>query len=101
MNFQIIASFEQLDQDIFDIVLTKDFYENEEKFVRIILNCIDETSIKELVKISVCQYTKTSLQWLRDSNGKYFFNIDVNKDMKTKKWYNFKNNYLENKKQQV
>ena len=100
MNFQIIASFEQLDQDIFDIVLTKDFYENEEKFILTILNCIDETSIKELVKISVYQCANTLLEvneWLINSNGKYFFNIDVNKDIKTKKWYDFKNNYLQNK----
>jgi hypothetical protein len=98
MNFQIIASFEQLDQDIFDIVLTKDFYENEEKFLRIILNCIDETSIKELVKISVCQNIKKSqlevIEWLIDRDGKYYFNYDVNNDADTKRWHDFKNNYL-------
>ena len=100
MNFQIIASFEQLDQDIFDIVLTKDFYENEEKFILTILNCIDETSIKELVKISAYQCANSLFEvneWLINSDGKYFFNFDVNKDIETKKWYDFKNNYLQNK----
>ena len=104
MRFNIIASFKELDQDIIDIDLPDAIYtkEDEEQFIRIILNCMDQESVKQLIKLSVCQNIKKSqlevIQWLMDRDGKYYFNYDVNNDADTKRWYDFKNNYLENKK---
>jgi len=104
MRFNIIASFKEVDQDIIDIDLPDAIYtkEDEEQFIRIILNCIDEESVKQLIKLSVWQNIKKSqcegIQWLMDRDGKYYFNYDVNNDADTKRWDDFKNNYLENKK---
>lgn len=101
MRFQIIASFEELDQDIIDIDLTEDYYQNEARFLTIVFNCLDENSIKELVKFSVCHYPGDSdpqLLWLLDRQGKYYFNYGVNDDADTKRLYDFKNKYLEHKK---
>ena len=104
MRFNIIASFKELDQDIIDIDLPDAIYtkEDEEQFIRIILNCIDKESVKQLIKLSVWKNIKKSqcegIQWLMDRDGKYYFNYDVNNDADTKRWDDFKNNYLENKK---
>jgi hypothetical protein len=101
MRFHIIASFEELDQDIIDIDLPKVYYENEEQFMRIILNCMDEESVKQLVKLSVIQFAKSdseAIQWLIDRNGKYFFNYGVNNDPDTKSLSEFKIFYLNQRK---
>jgi hypothetical protein len=101
MRFQIIASFEKLDQDIIDIDLPETYYENETRFLTTVFNCMDENSIKELVKFSVCQHVKShsdAIQWLIDRNGKYYFNYGVNNDEDTKNLHEFKNFYLETKK---
>jgi hypothetical protein len=101
MRFQVIASFEKLDQDIIDIDLPEAYYENELRFLAIIFNCMDKNSLEELVKLSVCQYPKsnseTILQWLIDRNGKYYFNYGVNNDEDTKYFQEFKNFYLKDK----
>jgi hypothetical protein len=100
MRFNIIASFKELDQDIIDIDLPDAIYtkEDEEQFIRIILNCIDKESVKQLIKLSVWKNIKKSqcegIQWLMDRDGKYYFNYDVNNDADTKRWRDFKNNYL-------
>ena len=101
MRFEIIASFEELDQDIIDIDLPEIYYENEARFLTMILNCMEKNSIKELVKLSVCQHTKSqseAIQWLIDRNGKYFFNYGVNNDEDTKNLYEFKIFYLKHRK---
>jgi hypothetical protein len=101
MRFQIIASFEKLDQDIIDIDLPEIYYENEARFVTMILNCMDEESILQLVKLSVFQHPKTqadAIEWLIDRNGKYFFNYGVNNDPDTKSLSEFKIFYLTHRK---
>ena len=103
MRFQIIATFEELDQDqdIIDIDLPEIYYENEARFVTMILNCMEEDNIKKLAKLSVCQHPKThadAIQWLIDRNGKYFFNYGVNNDPDTKSLSEFKIFYLTHRK---
>jgi hypothetical protein len=103
MRFEIIASFEELNQDIFYIDLPDGNYtkDDEEQFMRIILNCMDEESVKKLVKLSVIQFAKSdseAIQWLIDRNGKYFFNYGVNNDPDTKSLSEFKIFYLNQRK---
>ena len=101
MRFQIIATFEELDQNIIDIDLPEIYYENEARFVTMILNCMEEDSIKKQAKLSVWQHPKTpadAIQWLIDRNGKYFFNYGVNNDPDTKSLSEFKIFYLTHRK---
>jgi len=101
MRFQIIATFEELDQDIIDIDLPEIYYENEARFVTMILNYMEEDSIKKLAKLTVCQHPKRhadAIQWLIDRNGKYFFNYGVNNDPDTKSLSEFKIFYLTHRK---
>jgi negative regulator of genetic competence, sporulation and motility len=96
MLFQIIASFEVLEQLIIEINVD---VENEEKFIYYILDQLDDNEIKDLIKLSICNIAKTksqSLKWLYDRNGKYYFNYEVNDDDDTKKWYQLKLDYLKN-----
>jgi len=101
MRFEIIANFNVLDQDIIDIDLPEIYYENEARFLTMVLNCMEEDSIKDLVKLSVCQHAKSrseAIQWLIDRNGKYFFNYGVNNDPDTKSLSEFKIFYLTHRK---
>jgi hypothetical protein len=101
MRFQIIASFEEIDQDIIDIDLPEIYYENEARFLTMVLNCMEEDNIKELVKLSVFQESKSvsdNIEWLIDRNGKYFFNYGVNNDPDTKSLSEFKIFYLKHRK---
>ena len=95
MKFQIIASFENIDQVIFDLE-TKNIT-NEDIFMKVIFENLDNDEIKELTKLSICQIIKNKdeiIDWLFDRNGKYYFNCELNDDPDTKKWGEFKNNYL-------
>ena len=101
MRFQIIANFYELPDDIIDIDLPEIYYENEARFVTMILNCMEEDSIKKLAKLSVCQHAKSqaeAIQWLIDRNGKYFFNYGVNNDPDTKSLSEFRIFYLDQRK---
>lgn len=96
MLFQIIASFEVLEQLIIEINVD---VENEEKFIYYILDQLDDNEIKDLIKLSICNISKTKsqpLKWLYDRNGKYYFNYEINNDDDTKKWYQLKLDYLKN-----
>ena len=97
MLFQIIATFEDGDQDIFEIDLG---HVNDEKnFITNILDCLDDEKIKDLIKLSICHYKKDSdqnIEWLTNRYGKYYFNYETNNDDDTKEWSDFKNNYIKN-----
>ena len=96
MLFQIIATFEDLDQVIIELDLIP---KNEEKFICNILDELDDEEIKQLIKLSICHITKkseSSLKWLYDRNGKYYFNYEINNDNDTKKWHELKVNYIKN-----
>jgi hypothetical protein len=95
MKFQIIASFENIDEVIFDLE-TKNIT-NEDIFMKVIFDNLEFDEIKELTKLSICQTFKNKdeiMDWLIDRNGKYYFNYELNDDSDTKKWYEYKNNYL-------
>ena len=97
MLFQIIATFEDGDQDIFEIDIG--YVNNEKNFIENILDCLESEQIKNLIKLSICHYAKNgepSVDWLMNRDGKYFFNYETNDDNDTKEWYDFKNNYLKN-----
>ena len=97
MLFEIITTFEHRDQYIFEIDLS--YVNNEKNFLASILNCLDGEQIKNLIKLSICHYAKngeSSIDWLMNRNGKYYFNYETNNNQDTKEWYDFKNNYLKN-----
>jgi hypothetical protein len=96
MLFQIIATFEELEQVIIEKNLN---VKNEEKFIHDILDELDDEEIKQLIKFSICHIAKNKyepLKWLYDRNGKYYFNYEINNDDDTKKWNELKVNYLKN-----
>ena len=95
MLFQVIATFEDGNQDIFDIEIV---IHDENKFLYEILDAIDY-DVKNLIKLSICHIAKNKyekLNWLYDRNGKYYFNYEINNDDDTKKWNELKVNYLKN-----
>jgi hypothetical protein len=95
LSFNIIASFNKHEQDIFDLdVNSKNI--KESTFISAILKNID--NVEDLYKISVCQMNcKTHeelLPFLVLRNGKYYFNYDINKDDDTLFWQNFRDEYV-------
>jgi hypothetical protein len=95
MLFEVIATFENYDQVIFELQLSH--VNNEKKFITSILECLSLNEVEDLIKLSICHYAKTKdeyISWLMNRNGKYYFNYDINDDDDTKNWYEFKNNYL-------
>lgn len=42
MRFNVIITFENVDQDMIDIDLPKSYYSDEEKFVKTILDCLEK-----------------------------------------------------------
>lgn len=88
MNYQIICTFDKIEQ----IILTLNFEKNvdEEEFINQILDNLYEEEIKELVKLSCCQLNTSKFEdlpnFIQNNNGKYYFNEG--------KWKEFKNEYL-------
>lgn len=99
LSFQVIASFENYEQDIFDFDIDK-YYIDEESFITEVLKCLE--NVDDLYKLSICQFCTNKneiMDWLLSRNGKYFFNVDANEDEDTKYWNEFRNKYI--KKQNV
>ena len=95
VNFNIIASFNNYEQDIFDIEFnTKNI--TEATFITNIFKNIDH--VEDLYKLSICQMNcKTNeelLPFLKIRNGKYYFNYEQNKDDDTLFWTTFRNEYV-------
>ena len=92
MRFNVITTYDVSEQDIIDIDLHRHHYDDEERFMKIVLDCIDVSSIMELNKISVCQHAKQFSDisnWLLERSGKYYFNYGINNDDDTKRWHDF------------
>ena len=101
MRFNVIVTFENVDQDIIDIDLPETHYLDEEKFVKTILDCLEKEDIRELIKFSICQFAddeSEAINWLIQRNGKIHFNNHYeNQDDDTRRWYNFRIDYLQNR----
>ena len=77
MRFNVIVTFENVDQDMIDIDLPKSYYSDEEKFVKTILDCLEKDDIRELIKFSICPFANNDsedINWLEQRDGKIYFN---------------------------
>ena len=74
-NFNVISTFLDGEQDIFDITLNSDNVKNEATFLSTLFQ--GEENLQSLVKYSICQKGVTeseALPYLVRSGGKYYFN---------------------------
>ena len=97
MQYEIICTFRESEQIVLILYYNSDV--TEQNFINEIFNLLNIKELKQLVKLSCCQlytdsYTKL-LPFIQKNNGKYYFNIDINKDSETKYWNDFKNKYIE------
>ena len=89
-EFNIITTYDDGEQDIYDIEMTPNDVRNEKIFLFTLFRY--ENNVKSIVKYSICQKVKSLddfLPFLRERNGKYYF---TNEDMLA---LNIKNKYLE------
>jgi hypothetical protein len=92
---QIILTFSgNKGQKILEISYKKDV--SEEEFISDIFKNLSRNELENLVKISVCLMCleQEAFPFILENNGKYYFNIDVNDDDETIKWYNYKTKYI-------
>lgn len=93
IQINIILSFNKYEQQFFDIYTDKNI--NKQDFLTIIFDNLNGYEIRDLMKISSCQYAKPEdcIKWLWEENGKLYFNIDVNDDEDTQENYDLKKKY--------
>ena len=96
MQYEIICTFNKYEQIVLTLYYNSDI--SEKNFINEIFNMLKINELKHLVKLSCCQlytfsFTKL-LPFIQKNNGKYYFNIDINKDPETKYWNDFRNEYL-------
>src|SRR5437868_6951137 len=92
INFDSILTFDDRQQEFIDINhVGNDITEKD--FIDYILNALNFKELKHLIKISICQHTSENdlLSWMKKSDGKYYFNVNINKDDETKKWNDIRN----------
>lgn len=94
LTFQVIATFENYEQDIFEFDLINKDNIDENSFIIEVFRCIEHHD--DLTKLSICQFSKNNnfIDWLIKRNGKYYFNTDINEDDDTKYWNDFRNKYI-------
>ena len=99
IEFEIIASYGSVDQDIFSFTVNTHML-TEERLMNEILTELE--NLDDLEKISVCCIEEISahnfrlLSWLFERGGKYYFNTDINEDDDTKYWAEYKRKFSEN-----
>ena len=89
-KFNIIATYNDDDQDFFDIEMNEGDVKNEKTFLFALFR--QELELKSLIKYSICQVGKNYgeiLPFLLDRNGKYYFTHDDSDAL------NIRNKYLE------
>lgn len=92
-DYEIICTFQKNEQLFIYTKIKSDC--TEEEFIQIALDYLHDNEISQLVKFSCCQIGDTKLlPFMAECDGKYYFNPDINKDELTKKWYDFKEDFL-------
>lgn len=91
---EIISTYETVSQDYTYILLDKD--DLSEKFVLYkIFDSLNREHISQLIKLSCCQlYCNIIIPLFIRTMGKFYFNIDFNKDDDTKRMYDIRQQYL-------
>ena len=96
-NIEIIYTYDDRPQEFQMMNLVDSSVLTEENFLIAVFTSLGKDFGEHLIKLSLCHYTQTddeeSITWLMNRNGKFFFNININKDSDTLKWYNFKQNF--------
>ena len=103
LKFNVIMTYEQKDQEVFDVTMLPDI--PEQAFVATLLHEAG-WDMATLVKISTCMtgvhqagkniaegIDKYYPEYLKARSGKYYFNADTNKDPDTKQWSDFRDGY--------
>lgn len=99
--FNIIYTFESREQQFVNLAIqdTKD----EKSFLTQIFNTLKLEEVKDLVKISTCQYycskEEGRQEYLKSRRGKFYFNVDFNYDDGTKMLNEFRNTYCKSRKE--
>ena len=89
----VIMTFESTSQMHFEIKVPHKL--SEEDFIGFIISTLDKDQLLDLIKISLCLYYAIGMHcydYIFQTNGKYYFNINVNNDPETHKWNNYRNN---------
>ena len=92
---EFINSYNNSEQDIGRCFLPHT--ENVEHFLTEFFSYFEADQIEDLYKISTCCYHCTNYpNMLKERNGKFYFNIEVNKDIDTLFLSNLKDEYVLN-----
>jgi hypothetical protein len=100
-EFQFIFTFEDKGQEFKYIDIKDKNTKDKKSFLSSIFGTFDDQKkLKSLIKISTmqldaCSY-ETLVSVLRENNGKFYFNVDVNDDDDTKENLQIKSEYIKN-----
>ena len=92
----VIMSFEKDSQIHFEIKVPHKL--SEEEFIGFLIGILDKKNLLDLTKISLCLYHCEGVHcydYILQTGGKYYFNVDLNDDPHTHKWNNFRNKLVE------
>ncbi len=99
---QIIFTFRNYDQEISEVNIPNGL--DDYGFLFRVFDTFENKELKklsDLVKMSCCQMLGKDdklFQYLKDRNGKYYFNDETNEDEDTKKLKSYLVNYLKERK---
>ena len=89
IEFGVIITYDQLEQDFYDITDERANCANSMYFISGLLVDMDREKLTQLVKISVCQHggvDRNPLYWIAHGDcGVFFFNTDINQDARTRR----------------
>lgn len=99
VQFHLIFTFEENEQETVNSFITPADISEIDWIRKIFIFCLTSSDkIKDLVKISSCQYNAEllpHLTFLANCGGQYYFNADCNTDPVTAYWNQFRNSFLE------
>lgn len=95
--YEVICSFRTMNQVILDdIIIPANTTQTE--FLNLIFKELLPEELLDLVKFSCYQKVQSNneniLPFILGSNGKYYFNPDINQDQETLEWYQLRNKFV-------
>lgn len=92
---EIISTYENVSQDFTYILLDKNEQLTEKYVLYKIFDSLNTEYLPQLIKLSCCQlYCDMLIPLFIRTMGKFYFNIDFNKDDDTKRMYDIRQQYL-------
>jgi len=99
LHISVICSFDTSEQVFIEIEPSPEI--TMDQFLKEMFKTLTNEELAELVKFSCCQNTQSKnekiLPFLLETNGKFYFNPDVNNDQETIKCDQLRNDYLSNR----